>query len=162
MVRAKGHRAVVVRIGGRSHRLDLSKYINAAHIEDVSVAFLTSKDGFTYLVLDVCGASKWPEDERHCGLGGECDLVWLKLDDIWRAKEAKSAPYMSCWLSIENDHAVRIEGRRLSVEYDNFHSNTRGRVTYDADSPEAGLVVEEKPLPEATPATSPTKKDEMR
>jgi hypothetical protein len=164
-VRAKGHRAVVVRSGGRSHRLDLSKYINAAHIEDVSVAFLTRKDGFTYLVLDVCGLSKLPPDDHECGAGVECDLVWLKLDGVWRVKEAKDALYMSCWSSISNDDAVRIEGRRLFVEYDNFRSNTRGRVTYDADNPESGLVVEEKPLHDATPTptpTPPTKEEEFR
>lgn len=161
-VRAKGHRAVVVNAGGRSHRLNLSEHINAARIEGVSVAFLTRKDDLTYLVLDVCGTTKWPQDARHCGLGTECSLVWLKLDSRWRVLEAKSASYVSCWYTTSNDDAPRVEGRRLSVEYDNFHDETRGQVTYDADSPEKGLVVVNKPLSEAKPSASPTQKDEIR
>lgn len=149
--RAKGHRIIIVNDGRHSHRLDLSDKLGAAHIEGVSVALLTRKSGFTYLVLDVCGASKWPQDERHCGLGAECNLVWLKLDRRWRVLESKSALYTSCWYVKTNDSPVRVEGRRLSVEYDNFHDETRGQVTYDADRPEKGLVIVEKPFTKDAP-----------
>jgi hypothetical protein len=150
-VHAKGHRAVVVNERGRPHRLDLSKHIGAAHIEDVSVVFLTRKGGFVYLVLDVCGLSKLPPDARQCGAGDECNLVWLKLDGGWRVREAKSVLYESCWYSTTNDSAVRVEGRRLFIAYDNFHDETHGEATYDADSPEKGLVVLEKPLSKGAP-----------
>ena len=83
-VRAKGRRSVVVTERGRAHTLDLTEQIDAMRIEKVSTLFLSRAGGFTYLLLDVCGLSKVPPDDRQCGAGVECNVVWLKLDAAWR------------------------------------------------------------------------------
>src|ERR1700755_3290564 len=132
-VRAKGHGSVVVTERGRAHNVDVSKQIDAAHIEDASVLFLTRKDGFVYLVLTVCGLSKLPPDDRQCGAGIECNLVWLKLDGRWRALDAKSERYESCWAPITSDEGPKVKGRLLTLEFDDLRENLRHEVTYDAD-----------------------------
>jgi hypothetical protein len=149
--RARARRAVVLTEGGRSHTLDLTKEIDAARIEDVSAPLVTRAGGFVYLVLDVCGLSKVPPDDRQCGAGVECNLVWLKLGADWRKLDAKSERYESCWYPVTSDGGVRVEGRRLSLEFDDLREETRCAVAYDADRPEQGLSVERKPLPKSTP-----------
>lgn len=149
--RAKAGRAVVVTERGRSHTLDLTSEIDAARIEDVSAPFLTHKDGFVYLILDVCGPSKVPSDDRQCGAGTECNLVWLRLDRSWKKVDAGAERYESCWYPVTSDGGVRVEGRRLSLEFDDLREETHCVVTYDADRPERGLSVERKPLPKPTP-----------
>lgn len=149
--RAKARRSVVVTERGRSHALDLTKEIDAARIEDVSAPFLTRKDGFVYLVLDVCGPSKVPSDDRQCGAGTECNLVWLKLDEGWKKSDAVAERYESCWYPVTSDGGVRVEGRRLSLEFDDLREETHCVVAYDADRPEQGLSVGRRPLPKATP-----------
>jgi hypothetical protein len=150
-VRARGHTSVVVTEGGRAHTLNIKQQIEAVHIEDASVLFLTRKGGFVYLVLSVCGLSKVPPDDRQCGAGIECNLVWLKLDERWRKVDAKSERYESCWAPITSDGGPKVEGRKLTLEYDNLRDNLRHVVTYDADSPDAGLNSSTKPLPEIKP-----------
>lgn len=147
-VRAKGHRSVVVTERGRAHVINVSKQIDAAHIEDASVLFLIRRDGFIYLVLTVCGLSKLPPDDRQCGAGIECNLVWLKLDERWRIRDAKSERYESCWAPITSDGGPQVKGRRLTLEYDNLRDNLRHVITFDADSPEQGLKSTTRPLPE--------------
>jgi hypothetical protein len=147
-VRARGHGSIVVTERGRAHTLNIWKQIDAAHIEDVDVLFLTRKDGFVYLVLTVCGLSKLPPDDRQCGAGIECNLVWLKLDNRWRALDAKSERYESCWAPITSDEGPKVKGRLLTLEYDNLRDNLRHEVTYDADAPDKGLKSATRPLPE--------------
>ena len=150
-VRAKGRQSVVVREQGRAHTLDLTKHIDAARIEDVSAIFLTHKDGFTYLLLDVCGLSKVPPDDRQCGAGVECNVVWLKLDAGWRVQDAKSERYESCWLPITSDDGPKVEGRRMTLVIDDLREEVRREVSYDADSPEAGLTVRQSAIPKTAP-----------
>ena len=147
-MRARGHGSIVVTERGRAHTLNIWKQIDAAHIEDVDVLFLTRKDGFVYLVLTVCGLSKLPPDDRQCGAGIECNLVWLKLDNRWRALDAKSERYESCWAPITSDEGPKVKGRLLTLEYDNLRDNLRHEVTYDADAPDKGLKSATRPLPE--------------
>ena len=148
-VRAKGHTSVVVTERGRAHTINLLKQIDAAHIEDASVLFLTRKDGFVYIVLTVCGLSKLPPDDRQCGAGIECNLVWLKLDEQrWRVLDSKSERYESCWAPITADEAPTVEGRHLKLVYDDLRENLRHEVTYDADSPDVGFKSTTSPLPE--------------
>jgi hypothetical protein len=146
--RAKGHGSVVVTERGRAHTLDLSKQIDAAHIEDASVLFLTRRGGFVYLLLNVCGLSRFPPGDRQCGAGIECNLVWLKLDGRWRALGSKSERYESCWAPITSDEGPKVEGRRLTLVYDDLRENLHHVVTYDADTPEGGLKSETKTLPD--------------
>lgn len=147
-VRAKGHTSVVVTEGGRAHALKLTELIDAAHIEDASVLFLTRKGGFVYLVLSVCGLSKLPPDDRQCGAGIECNLVWLKLDGRWRALESKSERYESCWQPITSDEGPKVAGKLLTLAYEDLRDNLRHEVTYDDDNPEQGLKSKTGPLPE--------------
>jgi hypothetical protein len=150
-VRAKGRRSVVVTERGRAHTVDLSKNIDAVRIEDASAIFITRRDGFVYLLLSVCGLSKLPPDDRQCGAGVECNLVWLKLDERWRALEAKSELYESCWLPVTSDEGLKVTRRFLTLEYDDLRENLHHVVTYDADSPEQGLKSATRPLPEPQP-----------
>lgn len=150
-VRAKGRRAVVVTERGRAHALDLTEQIDAARIEEVSVPFLSRAGGFTYLLLDVCGLSKVPPDDRQCGAGVECNVVWLKLDAAWRVRGAQNQRYESCWAPITLADEMKVEGRRLSFAVEDFREEVRREVTYDADNPEAGLTVKQTPLPKTNP-----------
>ncbi|MBV8856557.1 MAG: hypothetical protein JOZ02_06335 [Acidobacteria bacterium] len=146
-VRAKGRRSVVVTERGRAHTLDLTGQIDAMRIEKVSAPFVSRAGGFTYLLLDVCGLSKVPPDDRQCGAGTECNVVWLKLDAAWRVRGAQNQRYESCWSPVTLDDEKKFEGRRLSFAVDDFREDVRREVTYDADNPEAGLTVKQTPLP---------------
>ncbi|HEX8722210.1 MAG TPA: hypothetical protein VF736_16470 [Pyrinomonadaceae bacterium] len=150
-VRAKGRRAVVVTEGRRSHTLDLLKHVDAARIEEVSAPFLTRRGAFVYLLLDVCGLSKVPPDDRQCGAGTECNVVWLKLDAGWRVRDAKSERYESCWAPVTSDEGPKVAGRRMTLAVEDLREEVRREVTYDADDPEAGLKVTRSPLPKTTP-----------
>lgn len=150
-VRAKGRRSVVVTERGRAHTLDLSQEIDAMRIEEASAHFISRAGGFTYLVLDVCGLSKVPPDDRQCGAGVECNVVWLKLDAAWRVRGAQNQRYESCWASITMEDEMKVEGRRLSFAVSDFSKDVRREVTYDADNPDAGLTIKQTPLPKTNP-----------
>jgi len=150
-VRAKGRRAVVVTERGRAHTLDLTEQIDAMRIEKVSATFLSRAGGFTYLLLDVCGLSKVPPDDRQCGAGIECNVVWLKLDAAWRVRGARNQRYESCWAPVTSDEGPKVAGRRLTLTVEDFRAEVRREVTYDADNPEAGLAVKQTPLPQTSP-----------
>lgn len=147
-VRAKGHTSIVVTERGRPHTLNISKQIDAEHIEDASVLFLTRKGGFVYLLLTICGLSRFPPGDRQCGAGIECNLVWLKLDERWRVLDSKAERYESCWAPITSDEGPKVTGRLLTLDYDDLRENLRHEVTYDADNPEQGLKSTTRPLPE--------------
>ena len=147
-VRAKGHTSVVVTERGRAHTLKLSELIDAAHIEDASALFLTRKGDFVYLVLKVCGLSRFPPGDRQCGAGIECNLVWLKLDGRWRALESKAERYESCWAPITSEEGPKVEGHLLTLVYEDLRENLRHEVTYDDGRPEQGLKSTTGPLPE--------------
>ena len=146
-VRAKGRRSVTLTERGRSHTLDLTGHIDAMKIEDVSVLLLTERGEFAYVVLDVCGLSKMPPDDRQCGAGVECNVVWLKLDRARRVREGQNARYESCWAPVTSDEGPKVSGRRLTLALEDFRDEVRREVTYDADSPEAGLKITQTPVP---------------
>ena len=150
-VRAKGRRSVVVTERGHAHTLNLTEQIDAARIEEVSVLFLSRAEGFTYLLLDVCGLSKVPPDDRQCGAGTECNIVWLKLDGAWRVRGAQNQRYESCWASVSSEEGLKVQGRHLTLVLDDFSADVHREVAYDADNPEAGLTVKQTPIPKTTP-----------
>ncbi len=150
-VRVKGRQAVVVTERGRSHTLDLSKHVDAAKIENASVLFLTRVGEFAYLLLDVCGLSKMPPDDRQCGAGTECNVVWLKLDGAWRVLEAKAERYESCWAPVTSEEGPKVSGRRLMLVLEDLREEVRREVSYDADSPEEGLTVRQSAIPKSNP-----------
>jgi hypothetical protein len=149
--RAKGRGGVVIRERGRTHTLDISKHVDAARIEDVSALFMTRRGGFVYLLLKVCGLSKVPPDDRQCGAGVECNVVWLKLDGGWRVRDSKSERYESCWQPITSDEGPKVAGRRLTLVIEDLREEVRREVTYDADSPEGGLTVKQSAIPKSNP-----------
>jgi hypothetical protein len=150
-VRAKGRGAVVVTERGRSHTLDLTKHVDAAKIEDVSALFLTRREEFAYLLLDVCGLSKMPPDDRQCGAGIECNVVWLKLDRAWRVRDAKAERYESCWMPITSEEGPKVAGRRMTLVLEDLREEVRREVSYDADVPEEGLTVRQSAIPKSNP-----------
>ncbi len=149
-VRVKGRRSVTLRERGRAHTLDLSKHIDAARIEEASVVFLTRGGEATYLLLDVCGLSKAPPDDRQCGAGVECNVVWLKLDRAWRVADGRNVRYESCWSSVSSE-GPKVAGRLLTLTLEDFRDEVRREVAYDADSPEAGLSIKESAIPKSNP-----------
>lgn len=150
-VRVKGRRSVVVTERGRARTLDLTGQIDAMRIEKASTLLLSRAGGFTYLLLDVCGLSKVPPDDRQCGAGVECNVVWLKLDAAWRVRGAQNQRYESCWAPVTSDEGPKVEGRRLTLAVEDFRDEVRREVTYDADNPEAGLTVKQTPIPKTNP-----------
>src|ERR1044072_8940238 len=58
----RGRRAVVVREGGRSHVLEVSRPSEAARIEGATQLFMTRKVGLVCLLLQVCAPSKEKPD----------------------------------------------------------------------------------------------------
>ncbi|MFL6333449.1 MAG: hypothetical protein ACJ754_09100 [Pyrinomonadaceae bacterium] len=150
-VRPKGRLSVVVTERGRAHTINLTEQVDAMRIEKASTLFLSRAGGFTYLVLDVCGLSKVPPDDRQCGAGVECNVVWLKLDAAWRVRGAQNQRYESCWAPITLEDEMKVEGRRLSFAVEDFRKEVRREVTYDADHPETGLTVKESPVPKTNP-----------
>lgn len=150
ILRISGHR-VVVRERGSAHALDIFKHVEAARLRDAREIFLTRKGGFVYLLLQVCGPSKPKQDYHECGGGDECDLIWLKLDNAWRERDAKAVRFDSCWSPIVSYDGLKISGRTAALEYDDLRDNTQHELTYDADKPEEGLKDESKPLPKDNP-----------
>ncbi len=149
--RVKGHRSVVVRERGRAHTIDLAEQTDAAHVEEASALFLTRKGEFNYLLLDVCGLSRWPPGDRQCGAGTECNVVWLKLDAAWRVRDARNERYESCWSPVTSDEGPKVAGRRLTLTLEDLREEVRREVTYDADDPEAGFNVKQTALPKSNP-----------
>lgn len=148
--RVKGKRVVVYE-RGRARTLDLTGKVDAAVIEEAEVLFLSRKGEAVYLLIDVCGLSKMPPDDRMCGAGTECNVVWLRLDRRWRIADAQEQRYESCWLPVTSDEGPRLEGRRLLLELDDLREELRHEVAYDADEPEKGLTRKSRPIPKATP-----------
>jgi len=146
-VRVRGQR-IVVNDRGRAHTLALGDHVSAARIEDAEVLFKSTSGGAVYLLLDVCGWSKRTQDDRQCGAGTECDLVWVKLDARGRVADAKSARYESCWSSVSSLDGYKIDGHTLAITFDNFREDVKVKLTYDAGRPERGLVVEQSPIPQ--------------
>ena len=136
---------------GTAAALDLTEHIDAVRIEEVSAFFLSRAGGFTYLLLDVCGLSKVPPDDRQCGAGVECNVVWLKLDGAWRVRDAKNERYESCWAPITSEEGPKVSGRRMTLALEDLREEVRREVAYDADQPEAGLNVRQTPLPKTNP-----------
>jgi len=150
-VRAKGRQSVVLTERGRSRTINLTEHIDAAKIEDVSVLLLTHRGESAYALLDVCGLSKVLPDDRQCGAGTECNVVWLKLDGARRVSAAQNARYESCWAPVTSDEGPKVSGRRMTLALEDFRDEVRREVTYDADSPEGGLKVTQTPIPKTTP-----------
>ena len=146
-VRVKGTR-LIVKYRGQARRLGTAGRIDAAKVTGTEILFADQKDGFTYLVIDVVGQSREKQNDRQCGAGTEANLLWLKLDEKLLLAGVDSARYESCWSAIEMGDGVRIAGRKLQIEFENFRENVRVKLTYNADEPEKGFQIEQTGLKE--------------
>lgn len=125
---------------GRAHTLALDESVGAARIEVAKLLFLTRREEFVYLLIDVCGTSKRRPDDRQCGAGRECNIIWVKLDRGRKVADARSELYESCWLPVTSERGPRIDGRRMSLELENLREWVIKEVGYDADRPEEMLT----------------------
>jgi hypothetical protein len=143
-VKARGRgRKVLVTSEGKSHLLDLGDSIDAAKLRDVEVLLMTRRPDFLYLLVSACGPSKLKSDDRQCGAGDECNLLWIKLNKEWKISDSKAVRYESCWSPITSDDGYKVKGRTLTLTYDDLRKNVNASLSYDADHPESGFEVKE-------------------
>jgi hypothetical protein len=136
----------------RAYTLALGDKVSAARIEEAKLLFVTRREEFTYLLIDVCGLSKRTPDDRMCGAGQECDVVWVKLDRRRKVSDARSELYESCWLPVTAEEGPAIVGRSLQLKVDDLREWVRKEVGYDADRPEEGLTEKSSPMPGQRPS----------
>lgn len=136
---------------GRAHTMTLGDKVSAARIEEAKLLFVTRREEFTYLLIDVCGLSKRTPDDRMCGAGQECNVVWVKLDRARKVADARSELYESCWLPVSAEEGPEVVGRTLLLKVDDLREWLRREVGYDADRPEEGLTVKTSPMPGQRP-----------
>jgi hypothetical protein len=144
-VRLRGEQIFVKYQGGK-HLLDINDKVEAAKLTDATLLFANQKDGFIYLVIDVCGQSKVVQDDRQCGAGTECNLLWIKLDSDWKIADINSVRYESCWSSITSDDGYKINSQTLFIEFDNFRDDVKTKLFYNAEQPEIGFQIEQKAI----------------
>ena len=144
-LRARGRR-ILLTAGGRTSLLDPGDKVSAARLDSVKLLFITRRADFNYLLVDAQGMSKLKPDDRQCGAGEEYDLLWLKLTPAWRLVEARGARYESCWGSVTSDDGYQIEKNVLRIAYSDFGRKRECRLTYDADQPERGYLLEESEM----------------
>ncbi|HJR06707.1 MAG TPA: hypothetical protein VJ842_05585 [Pyrinomonadaceae bacterium] len=144
-LRGKG-RQFILTYRGRDHKLDVGEQIDAARLTDVALLFSSRREPYTYLVVAACGSSKLKSDDRQCGAGTECNLLWIKVDTEWRVGDSKFVRYESCWLPITSSEGYKISGSNLEIVYEDLRQKTSYRVTYNAGQPERGFQIEERAL----------------
>ncbi len=151
-IKARGRGTkVILTSQGKKHTLDVSRSIDAAKLADASVLFATRRQDSLYLLVAACGWSKLKQDDRQCGAGQECNLLWIKLNGTWQINDIKSVRYESCWASVTSNEGYKITGNTLQMEYSDFREKKEYKLTYDADRPEGGLRVEESAMKDDEP-----------
>jgi|GEM_PF-1498121 len=146
-IRARGRGTkLVLTSQGKKHLLDVSRSIDAAKISDVEVLFATRRQDFLYLLVSACGPSRLESNDRQCGAGQECNLLWIKLNSTWHINDIKAVRYESCWAPVTSQEGYQIKGNGLQMEYSDFREKKEYKLTYDADRPESGFHVEESAM----------------
>jgi hypothetical protein len=148
--RGRGTR-LILNSQGKKHVLDVSQSVDAAKLDEVSVLFATRRADFLYLLVAACGSSKLKPDDRQCGAGEECNLLWIKLNSKWQINDIKAVRYESCWAPITSNDGYKIKGNTLLLEYSDFREKKEYKLTYDADRPEGGFHVEEAAMKDDAP-----------
>jgi hypothetical protein len=143
--RGRGTRLVLTSKGKR-HVLDVSHNIDAARLEEVTVLFATRRQDFLYLLVSACGPSRLESNDRQCGAGQECNLLWIKLNAAWQLNDIKAVRYESCWAPVTSQEGYQLRGNTLQMEYSDFREKKEYKLTYDADRPESGFHVEESAM----------------
>ena len=149
-IKARGRGSkLILKSRGKTYRFDVSESIDAAKLDDASVLFATRRPDFTYLLIAACGSSRLESNDRQCGAGVECNLLWIKLSTDWKLKDIKSVRYESCWMPITSTDGYKIKGHILQLEYSDFRKKMDYHLTYDADRPESGFIIEESAIKDA-------------
>jgi hypothetical protein len=148
--RGRGTRLILKSLG-KTHVVDVNGKIDAAKLDDVEILFATRRPPFIYLLVAACGSSKLKSDDRQCGAGQECNLLWIKLNDNWRIADIKSVHYESCWTYITSTDGYKIKDNTLEMEYNDFNQKKNYKLTYDASRPENGFTLEESPITDNEP-----------
>lgn len=144
-IRAEG-RQLILSFQGKTHRLNTIEQIDAEKVTNTEILYAGKKDNFTYLVVDVSGQSRAKQNDRQCGAGIESNLIWIKLDSMWKISGINSVRYESCWSSVNSEEGYKINGKTLFIELNNFRENQYIRLSYNADEPERGFQIEQKAL----------------
>jgi hypothetical protein len=136
-------RAIRVKVDDRESRINLEAYVSAAGLEEGKILFCRRTRGIMYLVIDLGGPSKIPEDSKHCGAGQEDNMVWIKLGRDLKLIEIQSTLYESCWQTIEADKGYKIHGDELDLRFTDFQSGhaVENWLHYNNRSPDSGFVV---------------------
>ena len=146
-INARGRRTkLVLTSKGKRHVLDVSRNIDAARLEEVTVLFATRRQDFLYLLVSACGPSRLESNDRQCGAGAECNLLWIKLDAAWQLNDIKAVRYESCWAPVTSQDGYQLRGNSLQMQYSDFREKKEYKLTYDADRPESGFHVEESAM----------------
>lgn len=133
---------------GKTQTLNIRAQIDAEKITDAEILFVNLRNNFVYLVISVCGQSREKQNDRQCGAGVECNLIWIKLDSKRQIVGVNSIRYESCWSSATSNDGYKINGNNLTIKFDNFREKLNYKVSYNADEAENGFQVEKKNLEE--------------
>ena len=128
---------------GKAHVFEMGENVDAAKLDDVSILFATRRPDFNYLLVAACGPSRLESNDRQCGAGLECNLLWIKLSTGWKLSDLKSVRYESCWAPVSSPEGYKITGHLLQMEYHNLSEKLNYKLTYDAERPESGWTIEE-------------------
>ncbi|HEX8653374.1 MAG TPA: hypothetical protein VF708_21340 [Pyrinomonadaceae bacterium] len=72
------------------------------------------------------------------------------MEPVWYSRgDIKSVRYESCWTPVSSDEGYKIKGRLLQMEYYDLREKLNYKLTYDADRPENGWVVEASAIKDA-------------
>ncbi|HKW66601.1 MAG TPA: hypothetical protein VJP04_04890 [Terriglobales bacterium] len=145
---------VVVTKDGVNHPFMVDKDIFAYALHSVKLLSAKASGDFTYLLFDLRGYSRGPDDaDKMCGAGEERSLIWMKLDSAWKKVESQNFVIESCWdtATLEDEGApLSFNGPELvargTTTRDPRKADTienrkwmRYEVTYSLTHPEDGL-----------------------
>lgn len=154
-VRWDGHNIIVIKDGVK-HPLNADMDIMAGALHSVKLLSTKPSGDFTYLLFDITGDSRGPEEANaECGRGEERNLVWMKLDAAWQKVDSQTFVIESCWdnATLQDEGApVTFSGPDLvargTTMRDPKKENTienrkwmKYEVRYSLKHPESGLLV---------------------
>jgi hypothetical protein len=111
---------------------------NAPH--RYKVLFSTAKDGFVYVLAQVCSGSPISNPNAPCGGDRPCALLWIKADRNLANREIKSEIYSSCSYNYSSVGRIRIAHGKATIFY-RKGIDERTELIYDNSEPEKGIVV---------------------
>ena len=138
-------RTLRLKIAAVWHSFTLSEKRVDVDMNQANVLDFQHKAEFTYILLDISGASHRNFPMSQCGAGTESSLVWLRFKK-WHLLEIRAVKYESCWLTIEPEKRSR-QGTLLTIAFSDFHVNKNKTVTYNQAHPERGLSLTGQLMP---------------